>query len=196
MSATQARKSPDRQGPPNGIASCWRRAQTGDKSAEPFVFAACRDRLQRWLQSTLNPQDFDLFSEDIIQECLERFRKSDGLFQYDGQLFSWLRKAMRSVVADFGKNQRKAQFARRILAHRPQQTQLADRHLEWRLASLEHCFGLLNPEDQSLLLVYYSGDVPSKIHADCLGLKKGVYHVRLCRARARLKRLILEHESE
>jgi RNA polymerase sigma-70 factor (ECF subfamily) len=134
-------------------------------------------------------------SDDILQEVyLTAWRKA-GTYRADGPLEGWLRR----LAVNRCRNHRRMRTAFERLLRRFAGRQRSTTNSPGTLGDdesgrLQTAIAQLASEDRTVLALYYLEDLSGAEVADALGVTVPTMHVRLHRARRRLRELLEESE--
>ncbi len=168
------------------------RLRQGDAAAMKELIHRFGPRLNR-LVGRLTAWNSD--REDILQEVFLTAWQQAGSFRGDGSLAGWLRR----LAINQCLNHRRARnaFGRMLarLAGRTSKTQ-NDNASGWdRGQQVCDALAKLRNEDRTVLVLYYLEELSGDEVAEALGVRLETMHVRLHRARQRLRELLSEKEQ-
>lgn len=158
---------------------------------------AAMDDLVRLHGSTLNRlirrlTGWSPDSDDILQEVLLAAWQKAGQFNGTGSLEGWLR---RLAINRCRNHFRRESSFRRLLEGAEQWmrgkqigTPTGERRHE-QTSGLQQAMLRLKPDDRTVLVLYYLEELSSRQVADLMGVSPEAVHMRLSRARAKLREL-------
>jgi RNA polymerase sigma-70 factor, ECF subfamily len=147
---------------------------------------ACVPALRRYAHAlTRNPERAD----DLVQDCLERAIRKQGLWRPTGPLQAWLFKMLLNIYRNDARHRRRRGDTVPIDGLLVEPSIPASQPGRLALSEVARAVGTL-PDDQreALLLVVLEGASYADA-ADILGIPQGTLMSRLGRARAALKQL-------
>ncbi len=135
--------------------------------------------------------------DDILQEVLLAVWERSGSFRGDGSLEGWLKRlAINRCRNHFrAASSLKRTIERFVLLAPPKQIVKRDPHHEQDNTELRRALEKLSQADRTALVLFYLEELPGDEVATLLKIKPETLHVRLHRARKKLKRLIEEQSD-
>lgn len=175
------------------------RARKGEIAAFESLMTAYENRIYTLaLRSTGSEQD----AADITQEVFLRAWKSLDTFRGDSSLSTWLYRVTSNLCVDFARKKTSEGFAVSIDDEESPAASLADS--SWAVQpeqaaenqelreELQHALAQLSEEHRRVVLLRDVAGLPYADIARTLGLEDGTVKSRLARARAALRKILLE----
>lgn len=132
--------------------------------------------------------------DDILQEALVKVWQQAGSYRGEGSLEGWLKRiAVNRCKNHFRSNSAFTRMIERFkLLISPNATPTLDSNIEQDDSSsgLQQALQQLSPTDRTVIVLFYLEELPSEEIASLLNIKLETFHVRLHRARHKLKQII------
>jgi RNA polymerase sigma-70 factor (ECF subfamily) len=128
-------------------------------------------------------------AEDVVQEALVKAYEKLGSWRGDSSLGTWLHRIVYTTAVSSLRGQR-------IVADAAALPDLGEEEGEWEvteanIARMRRAIGELSPADRAVVTLFYLEERSVREVAAIVGEKEGAVKVRLHRARARLRAIMI-----
>ena len=167
-----------------------RRVRMGEADAMREFVVEYEVRLRRWITRL---SGWRTNTDDLLQEVLVQVWRKASSFRGQGPLEGWVRRiAVNRCRNDL---RRRLTFERFVHAFGRTRSEAECRdESNDAVDELKSALNRLRPNDRTLLVLFYLEELSGEEVAEALNIRVDAVHVRLSRARQRLKRL-LSHEQ-
>ncbi|MEM7783826.1 MAG: RNA polymerase sigma factor [Planctomycetota bacterium] len=138
-------------------------------------------------------------SDDVFQEVLVKVWNRAGAFTASGPLDGWLKRiAVNEVQNHFRTANRfkklMDRFAEKLAGSLPNDTESRPNQVDWK-SDLADALGKLNAKDRTAVVLFYLEGMTGQETADLMQIRLESLHVKLSRARKKLKSILSDTEA-